>query len=109
MPTDHQPVREQLLARRQALVSRVARIDDDLKRKKGALAKDSEEQAIELENDEVLNALDDSSRTELKAIDLALARLDAGTYDRCGRCGHEIGEKRLKALPYTSVCIQCAD
>lgn len=38
----------------------------------------------------------------------ALARLDAGTFGRCERCGRRIGKTRLKAVPYARRCIRCA-
>lgn len=38
----------------------------------------------------------------------ALARLDAGTFGRCERCGVPIGKPRLTAVPYASRCIRCA-
>ena len=44
----------------------------------------------------------------LAASRAALARLDAGTYGRCERCGGPISPARLQAIPYTPVCIGCA-
>jgi RNA polymerase-binding transcription factor DksA len=41
-------------------------------------------------------------------IEQALARLDNGTYRRCVRCGDEIGDSRLDALPLTRHCVNCA-
>lgn len=41
-------------------------------------------------------------------IDAALQRIDAGTYGICERCGRPIGEERLEALPYATLCIECA-
>lgn len=41
-------------------------------------------------------------------IDAALARLDAGQYGVCDRCGRQIDPERLAALPYTIYCIDCA-
>jgi DnaK suppressor protein len=38
-----------------------------------------------------------------------LARLDAGEYGECKSCGEPIAEARLKALPYVTLCIQCAE
>ena len=40
-------------------------------------------------------------------IDEALARLEAGTYGFCERCGEPIDFARLKALPSASLCIRC--
>jgi RNA polymerase-binding transcription factor DksA len=38
----------------------------------------------------------------------ALARLDAGTFGRCKRCGKAIAWARLDALPYARHCVRCA-
>jgi RNA polymerase-binding transcription factor DksA len=39
----------------------------------------------------------------------ALARIDGGTFGRCVHCGQTISRKRLKAVPYTRHCIDCAE
>ena len=44
----------------------------------------------------------------LDDIDAALARLDAGTYGSCERCGSPIPEGRLEARPTTRRCVGCA-
>jgi DnaK suppressor protein len=44
----------------------------------------------------------------LENIEGALVRIENGTYGRCEDCHGEIAETRLKALPYTTRCIQCA-
>jgi RNA polymerase-binding protein DksA len=102
---DLEKVREQLQARREQLEGRVARIQGHL-RSPGE--PDSQEHAIEAENDEVLERLDETERRELEEIRLALARIAAGSYGRCARCGESIGDKRLGALPYATLCIACA-
>lgn len=43
----------------------------------------------------------------LYAIDEALKRIDEGTYGKCTLCGKEIAKKRLSALPFAEVCIEC--
>ena len=45
---------------------------------------------------------------ELKRIDAALQRLDAGDFGYCARCDEPIGEKRLQIDPATPFCIDCA-
>lgn len=37
----------------------------------------------------------------------ALARVDNGTFGICEVCGGEIGLKRLKARPVTTLCVSC--
>jgi len=41
-------------------------------------------------------------------IDEALARIADGTYGICATCGREIGEERLEALPWATLCIDDA-
>ena len=49
-----------------------------------------------------------TERGILEQITDAIARLDNGTYGVCDNCGTAISEERLKALPYTPFCVQCA-
>jgi DnaK suppressor protein len=44
----------------------------------------------------------------LAEIDAAFARLDAGTYGICERCGAPIPEGRLEARPAARTCVTCA-
>jgi DnaK suppressor protein len=38
----------------------------------------------------------------------ALERIDAGTYGICESCGKAIPIERLEALPYSTLCVECA-
>jgi DnaK suppressor protein len=45
----------------------------------------------------------------LSEITAALSRIDNGTYGQCEECRREITPKgRLKELPYTRFCVECA-
>ena len=55
-----------------------------------------------------VDALVGSLRETLSDIDNALAKIDAGTYGICERCGRPIGEDRLEAMPAARLCIECA-
>ena len=44
---------------------------------------------------------------ELKAIDDAIERLDAGEFGDCQGCGKAIPLSRLRAVPYATECIDC--
>jgi RNA polymerase-binding transcription factor DksA len=44
-------------------------------------------------------------QTEVAA---ALDRIENGTFGKCEQCGHDIGEARLQAVPYTRYCVNCA-
>lgn len=52
-------------------------------------------------------ALHDRSQAQLELVDAALARLEAGTYGACLRCGRPIAPARLEALPWAAHCITC--
>lgn len=44
---------------------------------------------------------------ELRAVQAAIARVRRGDYGTCQSCGQEISPKRLEALPYATLCIDC--
>lgn len=44
----------------------------------------------------------------LEDVEAALRRVADGTYGRCERCGREIAEARLEAMPTARRCLECA-
>lgn len=52
-------------------------------------------------------ALDAFKRTNQSRIELALKKIDDGTYGICDYCGNSIDPARLEILPYANVCINC--
>jgi len=101
----HEDIAKGLQARLSELKRRIANIDRELHRQ---LPADSEEQAIDLENQETLEALERTEVQEIHRIEAALQRIAQGTYGICDECGADIDPKRLKALPTASKCISCA-
>ena len=95
-----------VLETRQAeILKRLHRIDDDLGRTRDP---DSAERATEAENDEVLEEFGHVGSDELKALEAALQRIEAGTYGKCVKCGKPISEERLDVVPQTLFCKKCA-
>jgi RNA polymerase-binding transcription factor DksA len=45
----------------------------------------------------------------LGLIESALERIEDGSYGRCVQCEGTIPKARLNAIPYTPVCIKCAE
>jgi DnaK suppressor protein len=45
----------------------------------------------------------------LNKVNDALVRLEHGSYGNCFDCGEEIGEKRLRALPFAVRCKDCEE
>ena len=58
-------------------------------------------------NREIDSTLEENSGHVLVGIDEALDRIDNGTFGTCARCGKQIAEERLEALPYATRCIDC--
>ena len=55
---------------------------------------------------EMASTLEDNSTHVLGEIDAALARIDAGTFGTCQACGGPVGDERLEALPWATLCIE---
>jgi DnaK suppressor protein len=53
-------------------------------------------------------ALLTEAQATLRDLDAATARLSAGTYGSCKRCGEPIAPERLAARPATLTCVGCA-
>lgn len=48
------------------------------------------------------------AENQAEQIRAAWARLEAGTYGLCQKCGRPISDERLEILPLSTLCIQCA-
>jgi RNA polymerase-binding transcription factor DksA len=67
------------------------------------------DQAIELEDDEVLEAVGRAAQREMRQLEEALRRIANGTYGDCEQCGDQISEARLEAVPFARLCRTCAN
>jgi RNA polymerase-binding transcription factor DksA len=70
---------------------------------------DFAEQALQRQNDEVLEALLAEARAGMRQAGLAKLRLAEGRYGECLRCGESIEPARLQALPAAEFCLRCAE
>jgi DnaK suppressor protein len=68
---------------------------------------DPEGATIAFERSQV-GSLVEQARARLAEVDAALARLDAGRYGICERCGQPIAPGRLEVRPTARLCIDCA-
>lgn len=110
-PEEMQGLRKLLLARKAELLDSASTLEDEA-RLNGAgdlsavpyhpadLGTDRFEQALSL-------ALLENESTALREVDLALERMDEGTYGACEDCGNPIGKARLRALPQARLCRRC--
>ncbi len=106
---DEAALRKRLNERKQELADLLAGLRGELHHSGEPLSPKFSEQPTELEEREVNEALEEEARAELRQIDRALARLEAGVWGTCEDCGEEIAAARLEALPYTTRCVRCAE
>jgi RNA polymerase-binding transcription factor DksA len=57
---------------------------------------------------ELRTRLGPGTNDELEELLHALRKLDAGTWGRCEKCDGAIGRDRLRAIPETRSCVDCA-
>jgi DnaK suppressor protein len=98
--------RRMLLAKRQEVLSGLGVKFDTLAR----MGRIAEEDQAQISHDEFvslrLNTLD---YLQLRLVDEALDRLDAGDYGICLGCEEPIPAKRLRAISWARYCVKCQD
>ena len=68
---------------------------------------DTIDHATEERNRELYQLLGERDRKKLELIQNALDNMDDGTYGICEECDSNIAKPRLKAMPFTRLCIEC--
>jgi len=102
---EHEEIAKVLKARLSELRTHLAKVDRSLRK---PLPADSEDQAIELENQEALEIIEKTETTEIHQIETALKRISEGTYGTCAKCRAPIDPRRLRALPTAATCVSCS-
>lgn len=87
------------------LTEHMQKLSDDLDQ---PLPAHLEDQAIDLEDDEVLEGIGRAHQQEVRLLGTALKRIEQGTYGICHNCGESISQARLDAVPYAQICRNCA-
>ena len=105
---EYEEVRIKLIAMLEDMDLRLARITNNVRHADVPLEKEFAEMVTQNENDEVMDYLGNSARTEIEMIKQAIAGIDNGQYGTCQVCDEPISKERLDALPYSTMCIKCA-
>jgi DnaK suppressor protein len=105
---DISKIQRQLMNRREQILNQRGKINDSWQQ--------LQEQEVELEENAakekmaaVLAQLDDQEKHEIELIDRALAKIKASALGICESCGRQISERRLEAIPWAPLCIDCAE
>ncbi|MBI3795858.1 MAG: TraR/DksA family transcriptional regulator [Deltaproteobacteria bacterium] len=97
-----------LYRQRTVLVGEVTDTEADLQFIAEDRETELEEHAQEEGSARVLAQLDERSKREIDEIDAALRRIAERTYGTCEGCGNPIALARLRAVPATRFCLDCA-
>lgn len=102
---DMQHYQNLITARLNELGVRMHEIEDELSH---PIPAHLEDQAIDLEDDEVLSGLGAAAEKEVGLLREALKRIADGSYGTCLKCGEAILPERLEAVLYAPLCRKCA-
>lgn len=91
------------------LMQVVARIEQDGRAADEEATQDIADKATNSYTKEFLFHQSSADRAQLQLVNDALARIREGTYGECAACGEELNLKRLEAVPWASLCINCQE
>ncbi len=83
------------------------RVEQDLTEMRHETPLDRAEEGQSVEEGMLTEQLAELASRRLRAIEHALDRAGRGQLGVCERCGEEIPERRLRALPGSTLCIRC--
>ncbi|MEV4766603.1 TraR/DksA C4-type zinc finger protein [Micromonospora chokoriensis] len=114
MDRNSDAIREELLRLRQQTEAQVTALDGDLRslfeasRASNADDEHDPEGATIAFERAQLTAVLDAARRRLAELDVALRRVEDGSYGVCERCRRPIPAERLVARPSARTCVGCA-
>jgi len=110
-PKRHTALKQILIAKREALIQEIKQqlgqsVSEEQQRRLEAAMDSGDQALVDLER-EMGISLQEMRNRERQLIDDALDSLEEGSYGMCADCGEEISEKRLHALPFARLCVEC--
>lgn len=99
-------MKDVLVQRRVALQQAIAG-DDSLLKELTQAGGDIVDFASDTSFGELSSQIAEVESRELRAVDVALTRMQEGKYGKCEACNCDIPVARLQVLPYATFCIEC--
>ncbi|RKY65422.1 MAG: RNA polymerase-binding protein DksA [Candidatus Latescibacterota bacterium] len=96
-----------VLKERERILRGLSNVQEDLEETSEETLIEEIDKAFSSEGRELLSSFIDRHTEGLEAVNQALERIKEGTYGICVRCGKEISEERLEAIPTASLCLSC--
>ncbi len=101
--------KKRLETRQQELRRMVTRTEQDGRTVDEDSAQDIADRAASSYTKEFLFHQSNNDRQLLQMVENALSRIREGTFGECISCGKDINAKRLEAVPWTRLCIECQE
>ena len=100
-----------LMAKRQEVLHEIREsigqsLTEDQQRRLEAAMDIGDQSLMDVQRELGISLLEMRNRTR-QLIDEALVRVSDGTYGKCDECGVDISEKRLAAVPFAKLCVNC--
>ncbi len=110
-PARREALHQMLMKKRQELMKEIGqsighRLTDDQQRRLESAMDVGDQSLMDLERELGISLMEMRNKRR-QSIDEALARLADSTYGICAECGVEISEKRLDAVPFARMCLEC--
>ena len=110
-PERREALHHMLMGRRQQIMREIGTgleqsLTEDQQRRLESSRDTGDQALIDLQRELGISLLEMRNRKR-QLMDEALARLAEGTYGYCAECGIEISERRLAAVPFAKLCVEC--
>ncbi|MBP1660187.1 MAG: transcriptional regulator, TraR/DksA family [Candidatus Aminicenantes bacterium] len=106
---EREEFRKLLADKKETITRKLTETITESKEMESNVAQDLVDKAETSYTKEFLLSLSDGEREQLLLIDEALKRLAHGEFGVCQVCHKEIGAKRIVAIPWTPLCIDCQE
>ncbi len=108
-PQEMEDFRRELQARKAQILSNLESVQNKLTMMQTQEPKDEGDFAALAIETEIDGRIIEQQRAELNEIEIALGKIDAGTYGICEMCEEPIGKERLKVKNFARYCIVCRE
>lgn len=102
-------LRQELLSQKERLEKNMSDLMEDSMSQERETGLDSLDESTGESLTSTRYRLRDREKYLLNKVKQALKRIESNEYPYCENCGEEIGEKRLRARPVATLCIECKE
>ncbi len=101
--------RERLLLKKQEILEAYRKNKSYGMEADGEATQDIADKAANSYTKEFLFSLSNTERELLQMLDEALARIESRRFGYCASCEGEMNQKRLEAVPWARLCLECQE